>query len=160
MIKKLYFILSILLLFTGCSKTVVQGLHPNQADKTPLVMVAKTDIICDSFIAKKGTLFEIKEMSGVDYKILSNFGAYGDAFNMMTGGNSYTFDDNVLLLIWNESMDSTINPGRGFVVFPNGKFAYDDYFIAVYNSSFGGRWWLSAFECEYNAEYPFEIKEN
>ena len=153
------FLFLILLIFTACSERIV-GASPSQIKDSAVVMVAKTDIICDSYHAKKGTVFNIKEMSAQEYKIRSNAGSFGDVFNLISGGNTYQFGDNVLLLKWDDSMENTLNPGKGFVVFPNGKFAYDDYFIAVYNSSFGGRWWLAEFQCEYNGEFPFEIREN
>ena len=49
--KYMYAIL-ILIIFTGCSKTLIQGLSPQGANSQAVVMIAQTDIVCDHTLAK------------------------------------------------------------------------------------------------------------
>lgn len=151
--------LTILLLTSGCSKPVIQGLKPEAIKGKPIVMVATSDLTCSFGTTRQGTTFSVKEIGGIEYKILSDAGAIGDMFALVTGGNTFNFPENVLLLKWNENMDKALDEGKGFVVYPNGKFAYEEYAYITYNT-FGGNWWLVAGECSFDGEFPFELRDN
>ncbi len=156
-LKKFLLILSIAL-FAGCSsKSIARGASPDQVAQLPVVMVANTDITCVYTYIKKGTIFSIKEIGGIEYKIQSNAGLLGDTLNMFSGGNTYTFADNVLLLPGKSNLKESVN--SGYIVYPNGKFAYDDYYAAGYNPT-GDNWWLVKGSCEFDGEFPFTLKDN
>ena len=155
------FVISLALLFltTGCSTTIIQGLTPEGIKKEPIVMVATSDITCSFGTIRQGTAFSAKQIGGIEYKILSDVGFIGDVFALATGGNTFYFPENVLLLQWNKNMDKALDKGKGFVVYPNGKFAFEEYIYATYNEV-GGNWWMVAGECRFDGEFPFILKDN
>jgi hypothetical protein len=150
--------LAIILLTSACSTTVIHGLSPQEIQKTPIVMVATSDLKCSlgagrSLSVAKGTQFSVEQMGGIDYMILSSAGLWGDAFALLTGSNTYQFSENSLLLKWSEN-----TPGTGFIILPNGEFAYEEYIVANYNPA-GGNWWMVEGECRFDNEFPFELRD-
>ncbi len=152
--KKLYLVLFISLLFSGCSTRIMQGASPDLIPQLPSAMVANTDITCGPNFIKKGTIFSIEEIGGTQYKThssgLNPFGPYIDILI------NYTFPDNILFLPAASNLKESAN--SGLLVYPNGKFAYHDYFGAAYNPA-GSNWWLLDGTCEFAGEFPFDLKD-
>ena len=98
-------------------------------------------------------------MSNIEYHVPTT-SALVTILDLITGVNAYNFKDNVLLLEWsNEEYHSSILGGSGFLVYPNGKFAYEDNYITVFNKA-ANIWWILEDECSYDGEFPFVIQDN
>ncbi len=151
-----YFLILTALVFGGCSgKTIVKGASQQQISQLPVAMVANTDIICKAnyttYYIKKGTVFAIKEIGNIRFKTRTN-SPFGVS-DMLSG---YTFPDNALLLPFKSDLNTPAD--NGLIIYPNGKFIYNDNYGAAYDPT-GGNWWLHKGKCIYNAEFPFELKD-
>lgn len=153
-LKFLYFLVLISLLFSGCSTRIMQGASPDLIPQLSSAMVANSDITCGPNFIKKGTIFTIEEIGGAQYKThsspLNPFGIYVDLVI------NYTFAENVLFLPAASNLKESAS--SGFLVYPNGKFAYEDYFGAAYNPA-GSNWWLLDGTCAFTGEFPFDLKD-
>lgn len=161
--KNIYFCLMsllLLLLLSGCSsKRVLTGLSPDEIRKQPAVMIANCDIYCKNLKVESGAVFSIEEIGGHEYHIHSP-SILSTLADMVANTNTYTFPEKVLLLAWPHDGDDTyLNGDAGFIVYPNGKFAYEKYFAVGYNNA-GGNWWLTPGECTFTCEYPFRLQDN
>lgn len=150
------------LLLSGCGPQLVKGLSPQMIEQQAVVMIANSDMMCGTpngrVSVSKGTAFSVKVMQGIEYRTPSGAGLAGETANMITGGERFTFQENTLLLKWDDTMDTGTRGGSGFVVYPNGTFVYQDYVVAVFNT-FNGDWWMLPGTCSFNADSPFEVKD-
>jgi len=161
--KNIYFYLISLLLFLlliGCSSTkVLTGLSPDKIRKQPAVMIANCAIYCKNLKVESGAVFSIEEIGGHEYHIRST-SILSTVADMVANTNTYTFPEKVLLLAWpHDDDDAYLNGGAGFIVYPNGKFAYEKYFAVGYDTV-GGNWWMIPGECTFTDEYPFRLQDN
>jgi len=161
MIKKITILLLLVFSLTGCSSMkvkVLTGLTPDEMHKQPALMIASSAIYCPGLKVESGAVFSIEEIGGHEYHLQSPF-ILSAVADMFAGVNTYTFSDKVLLLAWpHEGEGSSLNGGAGFIVYANGKFAYEKYYAAGYNN-FGGNWWMFPGQCTYTGEFPFRLQD-
>lgn len=153
MIKKLTIVLLLAFALTGCStKKEIRYLTHEEAQQYPAVMIANGDIRCTTFTINKGTIFIVKEIGGSEYKIAGN-GLFEDMYSMVTGTNEHIFPADALFIKLQEDYKA------GFIVYPNGKFVYDNYSFFG-QDDFGKMTTWDTVECTCNGEYPFKLQDN
>ena len=160
MIKKITIALLLVFGLAGCGGgRVLTGLNPEEIHAQPVVMIANCAINCGNIRVASGAVFSIEEIGGREYHIHSD-SIFSTMADLVAKVNTFTFPENALLLSWpyNEG-DSYVDGDTGFIVYPNGKFAYESYFAVGYNTV-GGTWWMIPGECTSTCKYPFRLQEN
>jgi hypothetical protein len=160
MTKKIIIVLSLVFGLAGCGGgRVLTGLSPDEIRVQPTVMIANCAINCPNVRVAPGAVFSIEEIGGREYHIHS-ISIFSTVADLVAKVNTFTFPENALLLSYpyNEG-DSYVGSHRGFIVYPNGKFAYEEYFAVAYNTV-GGTWWMIPGECTSTCEYPFRLQDN
>jgi len=137
-------------LLTGCGARKVHYLTPQEAKEYPVVMIANCDIECRDTKIVKGTIFIVKELGGYKYQIFSN-DVYRNTFLMLQKKKKLPDD---ALFIKLQEKDKF-----GYIVYPNGKFVYDNYFFFGFNP-YRKLITTTGQKCTYNAKSPFILKDN
>ena len=155
-IRNMFLLVSVVILFIACSgKTIVTGASKAQKDKLSVVMVANSDLVCKAnyttYYIKKGTVFAIKEISNVKFKTRSN-----SPFGISDMLSSFLFPDNALFLPFSSDINQADD--NGLIVYPNGKFVFQNNYGAAYDPT-GANWWLHEGQCQYVGEFPFELRD-
>ncbi len=159
--KKFCFMsLLLLLLLSGCSsKRILTGLSHDAVSGQPAVMIANCPIYCGNVKIESGAAFSIEKIGGEEYHVHSP-SILSTVADMLTHVNTFTFPEEVLLLPYPYGDDgSYLNSSVGFLVYPNGKFAYEKYFAVGFNNS-AGNWWMIPGGCTCTDEYPFRLQDN
>jgi len=136
--KLLAFSLIILgIIFSGCAgKQTLYGLKQNELHKFASKMYLPGDLTCAYITFVKGSVFGAKNLEGEPANI---------------NGRDFVFPKNSILLVNKYRKEYSY----GFLVYPNGKFVYENYPIVVWNG-LRQKWLISHNRCKYATDTPFK----
>jgi len=152
--KNLIILFMVTILFSACTQKF-EGLTVQESKKYPVTIVSASKITCSDGIRdvleiEEGSIFIPQDISEKEYSILSMM----NPFSVMMTDSSNKFPKKALFL----DLDSSSIGTMGLIIYPNGKFVYENYHIAMYDFV-QNRWMLfSDISCKANSDTAFEMR--
>jgi len=152
--KNLIILFIVTILFSACTQKI-EGLTVEESKKHPVTMISTSKITCSNFLIEEGTIFVPQDVSDKKYTVAAGISPYATLFGTIPE-SSNKFPKKALFLNFDESSRNTM----GLIIYPNGKFVYENYHIGLFNA-IQNRWQLfSDISCKANSDTLFEMKMN